>query len=269
MQMNEKAKPLALKTFTRVQNVGDVFSEFAAKQYFSGNVQCHDHLPLAFRNLVFVGSVFAFADENSIVCGSGLIRRGDIKRVPRAITLLRGPFTFSELRRQGVHAPKLFADPGVLLPCTLKPSNVKVDYRIGIVPHYVDLRHPWIKKAGQNGNLIINPMADPASFAREVQRCETILSSSLHGIIFAHSYGRSACWIELSGNVIGDGFKFYDYYASLAIAPEAVKRIRIGELSHPESVAKNATFCCQNRLVQNALVGILKAKEALKFCGLK
>ena len=266
--MDEKTKPLALKTFTRVRNVGDIFSEFAAKQYFSKKIQCCDHLPLASWNLVFIGSVLAFADAKSIVCGSGLIRRGGIQRKPHAITLLRGPLTFSELRRQGVKAPSLFSDPGVLLPCTLKVADVKVDYKIGIVPHYVDMQHPWVKKAGENGCLVISPMVDPFSFAKQVQRCETILSSSLHGIIFAHSYGRRACWIELSGNVIGDGFKFYDYYASLSVSPGSVVRMRISEFSDPEFLAKSANYCSQNRLVQNSLIGILKAKKILKNVGL-
>lgn len=261
--MNNKIQPLALKTFTQTLNIGDVFSQFAAKQYFKKTIKCYDRLPLTFPNLVFIGSIFDFADENSVVCGSGLMYRLPVKRKPYKITLTRGPLTFSELQRQGIQAPHLFADPGVLLPCTIPYSQRVIDHKIGIVPHYIDLEHPWVKKASQDGHLVISPKTDPISFSKQIQRCETILSSSLHGIIFAHSCGIRACWTELSNKVIGDGFKFYDYYASLAVAPDNVKRVKITEITEPSLIASYATHYSQNRLVQNALLGILNAKEAL------
>ena len=41
-------------------------------------------------------------------------------------------------------------------------------------------------------------------------------------LIFAHAYGIPAAWIRLSGQVLGDGFKFLDYCSSIGIAAKDV-----------------------------------------------
>jgi hypothetical protein len=52
--------------------------------------------------------------------------------------------------------------------------------------------------------------------------CRRIISSSLHGIIFAHAFDIPAAWVKISPRVIGDGFKFFDYYSSIGFQQEEI-----------------------------------------------
>ena len=62
--------------------------------------------------------------------------------------------------------------------------------------------------------LVIDVQRGPKEVVEDILSCELVLSSSLHGIITAHAYGIPAVWLELSGRLVGGGYKFHDYYSS-------------------------------------------------------
>lgn len=49
---------------------------------------------------------------------------------------------------------------------------------------------------------------------KAILSCARIVSSSLHGLIFAHSYGVPAAQVEFADKLGGDGVKFLDYYTA-------------------------------------------------------
>lgn len=116
----------------------------------------------------------------------------------------------------GFKCPEVYGDPALLYPRFYQP-NVKKKYAIGIIPHYIDQDNPWLNKFKDNPNVNIINILDPTinTFVDEINKCEMILSSSLHGIICGDSYGIPSYWIELSDKVIGKGFKFIDYFKSV------------------------------------------------------
>jgi hypothetical protein len=67
---------------------------------------------------------------------------------------------------------------------------------------------------------VIDVRREPEAVFRDVAACESILSSSLHGLITADSFRIPSAWAGLSDKVIGDGFKFRDYFSSLGIRHE-------------------------------------------------
>jgi len=207
-----------LKYYHHEPNIGDRLSLAVAQYYFSPNVVPHGDTELNVPNIVLVGSILQFADAYSYVCGAGYISNEPeylLRIAPQSVNCVRGPMTGYLLDQQGLSHPHLYADPGILAPFIYPQSVRSCSRTIGLIPHYVDFDSAWVQRCRIKGLKIINPFSPPESFFAELNACEAILSSSLHGIIFAHAYGKPALWIELSDNVIGKGFKFYDYYLSL------------------------------------------------------
>lgn len=259
------SKAIRLKYFQRYPNVGDVFSLVVAKHYFSENIIPLKPAPVDETNLILLGSILHWADSQSVVCGTGFMFRDSKPAAPpKSIVCVRGPLTAELLDKQGITPPKRFADPGVLAPILFK-NTVTQKHKIGIVPHYHDANSAWIKHCKKQGFPIIDVFAKPEKFFRKIQQCEVILSSSLHGLIFAHAYGKPAVWIELSDKVAGNGFKFFDYYESVGVKSKDVKSIRIVESSDPNEISKLAKFADHTLLRETMEESIFETRKILNL----
>lgn len=255
---------IKLKYFQKYPNAGDRFSKIVAQHYFSPVIIPYDNRPLTEPNLLLLGSILEWSDAMSHVCGTGLISSDSkLCTPPKYINCVRGPLTAYFLEKQGIHATSLFGDPGILAP-SFFPQNKPSGIKIGIVPHYKDSTSPWLDYCRQLGILIIDSLSPLDEYFENLMRCEIILSSSLHGIIFAHAYGKPALWIELSDNVIGNGFKFFDYYLSIGVSPEKVTRLRISDKVDPYESAKFATVADHSELLLSMEAAIRKTKSQLE-----
>ena len=105
-------------------------------------------------------------------------------------------------------------DPGLLLSLLYAPGReIEKKHDIGIVAHYYD--EAEIRKIlGGKYHIISMDTSDIRALADEILSCRMILSSSLHGIIFSHSYGVPAYHIQLNDFFNNGNFKFADYYSS-------------------------------------------------------
>lgn len=263
--LNDGSEVIRLKCFQKYPNAGDVFSVALAKHYFPGKILPVSLAGLEVENLLFIGSILHRADSNSVVCGSGFMRRDDkFFQKPKAICCVRGPLTGHLLDEQGITHPNRFADPGVLAPMLFKPDQT-IKHKLGIIPHYVDAGSPWVKACKKQGIKIIDVFSSLKKFFNDIQKCEVILSSSLHGLIFAHAYGKPAVWIELSDRVAGNGFKFFDYYQSVGVDSKDVKRIRVVESADPREISKMAEFADHTLLRETMEESIFEAKKILKL----
>jgi hypothetical protein len=106
-------------------------------------------------------------------------------------------------------------DPGLLANLVYKRSPHK-NGKIGVVPHYSDAHLPIVDALRDDGRFLVFDAAKdaPAKMAHQISECTLVLSSSLHGLIFADSYGVPNVHIQVSDNVTGGEFKFRDYYSS-------------------------------------------------------
>ena len=170
----------------------------------------HHHRYLA------IGSILGGANSRAEIWGSGFIRSEErVLEPPLAIHAVRGPLTRSALLAQGIECAEVYGDPALLLPRFFNP-RVEKKYDIGIVPHYADKGHPWVERNRQRPNVrVIDIESGIEEFVGAVLSCETILSSSLHGLICADAYGLPAAWIRLSNRLDGGSFKFRDYRLSI------------------------------------------------------
>lgn len=261
----QKPQPetLSLKYFQKYPNAGDVFSLKVAQHYFTKNIIPVKLPDNSHECLMLLGSILQRADSKTVVCGAGFMF-GDGKPLekPLLITCVRGPLTGALLDRQGIQHPRRFADPGVLAPILFNPTQ-KIKHKIGIIPHYVDAQSTWIKTCKEQGIKIIDVFSPLKRFFRDIQKCEVILSSSLHGLIFAHAYGKPAVWIELSDKVAGNGFKFFDYYQSAGVKREDVKRIRIENTSDPWKIAQMAQFADHTLLREVMEESVFEARKII------
>lgn len=169
------------------------------------------------NKLLAVGSIIQSIVSGDIVWGSGSfgrLRKGLVfLNIPENVIFLavRGPKTkniFNPEVRDRI--PNIFGDPGLLVSSYYKPT-IKKQYKIGIIPHEIEKD---IQPINDSSIKWIDINSGIKQVIDDINSCEIILSSSLHGIIAAESYGIPTGWIKMSDKIIGNTFKFQDYYLS-------------------------------------------------------
>lgn len=103
-------------------------------------------------------------------------------------------------------------------------SDVEKKYTVGVIPHFREQDEMIFKRAASyypNAHWI-NLSDNPYSVIREIGECEVIISSSLHGLIVADSFGIPNIRVIKSNKMYGDGFKFDDYYSSFNVDSQKV-----------------------------------------------
>lgn len=146
------------------------------------------------------------------VWGSGFIREGEKNENNNLdFYAVRGPESRARIRgTKGV----ALGDPGLLVNLIFRSAKTK-KYKVGIVPHYVDVDSVLLNGIRNNPDyLIIDVLQTPDKVALDITACEYILSSSLHGLIFADSFNVPNNWLRLSDKLTGGEYKFRDYYES-------------------------------------------------------
>jgi pyruvyltransferase len=204
----------------RYSNSGDFVTPMLLKRYGFTPVHSYPQDALIFS----CGSLLEKvpADFSGYILGTGFMYRDSIRSFDKArILAVRG-----ELTRNKIGAPKdiVLGDPGLLVSQFLS-SRQKKQYKLGIIPHYVDKKDPRIGRICEKYNrdvLFIDIQSDLLDVVRNIDKCELILSSSLHGLVFADSLGIPNVWMILSDRVSGEGFKFHDHNSALGKSQDPV-----------------------------------------------
>lgn len=188
------------------------YTEFI-KRLINGDFKSLKHILKPWdKTLIAVGSVIAWGNKRSQVWGSGLLRSNEDVEVGQ-IFAVRGKFTREVLVNKGYNVPEVYGDPAILLPLIYKPRITGCKEDIGIIPNWEEFEYFYNEYHNQY-NIIDLRSRDIENIINQICSCHYILSTSLHGLIVAHTYGIRAIWIKKS-DIQTDGIKFKDYFSSV------------------------------------------------------
>lgn len=210
--------------YTGVRNFGDLLTPSLLNEYgmtpFNIKTSGVDgEQKLSLLDFVGVGSILQRinSDFRGIILGSGLIREESGKQFARAMILgLRGELTKKCI---GCHEDVVLGDPGLLAVRLLK-TRMRKKYLLGFIPHYSDEKMGLSQKfldLSDTRIIVISPQRSPMKVIQDIDQCEYIVSSSLHGLIVADSLGIPNGRLVLSDKIVGGDFKYDDYYSALGV----------------------------------------------------
>lgn len=211
----------------RNSNAGDLF-----------NVTIMNHFKLPYikarvssANMINVGSLLNFIVTSKkyfpyvkckkcMVVGTGFMYEPEekdklIKDVE--VLALRGRLSKELLeKKSGKKYECLLADPGLLASYIYPQENVEKKYKVGFIPHFLQKENAAWKniKLEKYSYKIIDIEQEDKDLMRDISECECILSSSLHGLIFADSYNIPCRHLTIYDMLLGENLKYRDYYSS-------------------------------------------------------
>jgi pyruvyltransferase len=135
------------------------------------------------------------------------------------IVAVRGPLSAAKAREAG-HRDVTFGDPGLLLPRYYTPA-LPAKSRVGILSAWVDVAE--VRARFGERFAVHTALGSVESIADVIGSWEVVVTNTLHGLVAAIAYGKPVVWTSFSDRVVGDGFKFRDFFASLGHELEPVR----------------------------------------------
>ena len=168
-----------------------------------------------------IGSIIGWYDTpNTIIWGSGVIKQDTpLKQIPKQIYSVRGEKSREYLTNLGIKCPCKYGDPALLISKYYHPQPLSKRYKLGVIPHYIDLDNSIINTFLYKHNDVL--LIDLTNYKKwtdipdQIASCDCIVSSSLHGLIVADSYSIPNVWVSFSNQLVGGDFKFLDYFSSV------------------------------------------------------
>lgn len=206
------SKTVKVVEWTDQPNLGDRFTDLLLTKWGYKTEVTNKY---AEGNFIGVGSLLEqCAGHPLTIWGTGRVtdsRETGLVDLTRANVLaLRGPLSAmgSYGARSQVNLRKGFAlgDPGLLAEDLLgePPDDIRDTV---YVPHWSD--YEKVKELRPEA-CVVNLLGDPIQALEEIRMADKVVSSSLHGIVFADAFGVERVW-EYVDSVPGKGFKFRDY----------------------------------------------------------
>ena len=224
--------------YAAVPNMGDMLNKLIIEQLFGYSVKRHTYLTGQLSaigsglghftyhgNILFriIQRVFGILFPNVYIWGTGFISYNDkdsnFYRKNIKFAAIRG--VLSKKRIESIIGEKLqipLGDAGILSSFLLKNKTKKI-YDVGIIAHFKEQDDPVFKRMIEkfDNSVFIDVRQQPDVVIKQIAECECIISSSLHGLIIADSLHIPNIHVVVTDKLMGDGFKFDDYYSAYNI----------------------------------------------------
>ena len=251
-------------------NFGDQLSRYLIKKITGlGIERAKDRTD---NKLVAIGSLLTprVLLSRSIVWGTGTLTSKSIRRWPKNLFPLnrclsdfvssiikyhhknslfkavRGPLTRDQIINFGYNCPEIYGDPAILLPRFYKSQSEK-KFPIGLIVHHKhesNLDKSILSDFGIHA-ISIKRSTDKEleGFIDELNSCQCIYSTSLHGLITAIAYGIPCRWLKIQNSPIHheENYKFNDFFLGVNTTPMSPLIIPTLSLTNLQKLSLHST----------------------------
>lgn len=168
----------------------------------------------AHHKYLVTGSIIGLGQAPCTVWGAGIMNAEEEVATGMKVLAVRGPLTRARVLAAGGACPAVYGDPALLLPRLYAPT-IEPTHPLGLALHFSDRpRLMGLRRLPATVRLI--DMQQPVeTVIDQILSCALLASTSLHGLIVSHAYGRPCAWLEFRPLPSGDGSKFRDYLRSI------------------------------------------------------
>lgn len=186
------------------------------KRNYRKGMMSHDNSFQRLERLFAIGSIVHQANEGDTIWGTGsLPNRLKIEKsfAKLDVRAVRGPLTKKFLNEYGadLNEEVVYGDPGILISNFFDNQKIKKKREVGIIPQLFDIDDRIF-----NGLDICLPTVGWQKVIKYIAESDAIISSSLHGLIVAESFGIPCRWLRndrMPSYKTDPSFKYNDYYA--------------------------------------------------------
>lgn len=224
--------------YADIRNMGDQLNVLLIRDYFGYEVERHSYLTgevsgigSGLSKYQWHGSkktrmyqrLYGCVYPSVKVWGTGFMNYtdGNAPFVKRKMEFhaVRGMLTKEKVERILGKTLDIPTGDGGILVSELIKEDIPKQYDIGIIPHICDRGQYGIEKLVKQYKqaCLIDISGESYGVIKQIAGCRFILSSSLHGLITADSFGIPNRHVVFSDKLLGDGFKFADYYSAYGV----------------------------------------------------
>lgn len=240
-----KAKRINLEWWSSHLNLGDTLSQIIFYWMLKRKGCDPEYKTKKTIHLLGLGSIIGADGFDAVIWGSGIHKLDNLYNICRYnrflkydVRAVRGPVTKAILENCGHYDCKnvVYGDPAIIMPKIYRPKNDEKKYKVSLILHYIT---PNKSRYAENYHCIPIETDNYKKFIDEIVASELIISSSLHGIILAETYGVPAVFLNENGLLDHVLMKYYDWYfstgrANVVIAHSVEEALRVKPMRLPE-----------------------------------